>query len=124
MPARLAANASAKSREARVPSDPPSLSLRDFSSLRTGVAKSNVVLTMRDVIYKSIRCQTVGAAEGTSEGTRTFHFSQHERGVPEVPRQIMITPSRGTWDRQFFTAPFPNLKTGMGLIGGCRSERE
>ncbi len=124
MPARLAVSASAESREARLPSGPPSLSLRDFSSLRTGVARSNVVLMMRDTIYKSIRCQTEGAEEGTSEGTRTFHFSQHERGVPEVPRQIMITPSRGTWDRQFSPPPFPTLKTRMGLIGGCRSERE
>ena len=105
MPARLAANASAKSREARLPSEPPSLALRDFNSFRTGVAKSNVVLMMCDAIYKSIRCQTLGAKQATSQGTRTFHFSQHERGVPEVPRQIMITPSRGTGDRQFFTDP-------------------
>ncbi len=66
MTARLAVNASAKSREARLPSEPPSLSLRDFNSFRTGVAKSNVVLVVGDAIYQSIRCQTVSAEQGTS----------------------------------------------------------
>jgi hypothetical protein len=53
----VAVNASAKSREARLPSEPPSLSLRDFNSFKTGVVKSNVVLTMSTDIFKSIRCQ-------------------------------------------------------------------
>ncbi len=92
MPARLAVNASAKSREARLPSEPPSLALRDFSSFKTGVAKSNVVLMMGDAIYKSIRCQRLGAKQATSQGACTFHVSQHECGVPEVPPQIMIKP--------------------------------
>jgi hypothetical protein len=81
---------------------------------------------MCDAIYKSIRCQKLGAKQATSQGTRTFHFSQHERGVPKVPPQIMITPGRGTGTDSFSPTPFPfpPLKTGMGLIGGWRYERE
>jgi hypothetical protein len=99
VPARLAANASAKSREARLPSEPPSLALRDFNSFKTGVAKSNVVLMMSDDIYKSIRCQVLGAKQATSQGTYSFHVSEHESGVPKVPSQIMIKPRGGGVNR-------------------------
>jgi hypothetical protein len=55
--ARFADNASAKRREAKLPRDPPSLFLNDFNSSKTGLAKSNVVLMMFDVIKQNIRCQ-------------------------------------------------------------------
>ena len=92
MPARLAVNASAKSREARLPSEPPSLSLRDFNSFKTGVAKSNVVLMMRDDIFKSIRCQTLGIGK---DGGRTEQDRGQDGG--QAICHVQMKPDGHRW---------------------------
>jgi hypothetical protein len=68
-----------------LPSEPPSVSIRDFYSFKTGVAKFHLVLMVCGVIAKSIRSKTQRRETVTScFASRFTEFLDPDRDAPAL----------------------------------------